>query len=370
VIFSLCEYFKHRALVVTDIYRKERTYSLPKETEIHELGLSYQKSKFLPMKIVKVLSDAIKMTSIARKYDVKILYAHKFSSLFRSCVTRFFLAGKIKVCWQIYGWEEVKNPLSILGRLLISLGLINQILVLNDRENRILRQILKNADVFTLRLGVSLDTLKKSERYPAQTVEVPRGLYLKAGDERFVKFYFHGILMPRRRIEDLLEALAFLRQQEPSVYKKVILYISGSPELCERYVHFLMGLIQKLGLMKKVIFLGILTDEELAYMYLHCHIFVWPCVKQSWGLAPLEAMLFREAVIVSSEVGVSEILENGKTALIVPPRDPKSLAVSIATLVKDPHLREELGKRGHDLIMHHFTFAHTGKQLEELWSRI
>jgi len=80
--------------------------------------------------------------------------------------------------------------------------------------------------------------------------------------------------------------------------------------------------VRELHLSDNVHFLGLLTEEELAFMYKNCDAFVWTGDDQSWGLAPLEAMLFGKPIIISAGNGVSEVLDES-VAMVVPLRDPK-----------------------------------------------
>ncbi len=121
-----------------------------------------------------------------------------------------------------------------------------------------------------------------------------------------------------------------------------------------------------LDLREHVIFLDALrSDAEIAFMYNYCDIFVFPCDHQSWGLAPLEAMLFAKPVIVSSGSGVSEVLEG--VASIVPSRNPRILAASILNMIRDEPLTRRFAERGRKLVTDCFTYNSTGRQLEELW---
>ena len=103
-------------------------------------------------------------------------------------------------------------------------------------------------------------------------------------------------------------------------------------------------------------FLGSLSDEDLARLYRSSDIFVFPCERQSWGLAPLEAMLFETPVIISSEVGVSEVLRGKNVGILVPPRDPQKLAEAIRLLVIKRNLREEMG-RSKKICKNHLTYV-------------
>ena len=59
----------------------------------------------------------------------------------------------------------------------------------------------------------------------------------------------------------------------------------------------------------------------------------------------IEAMAARKAVVATRVGGVPDVVENGKTGLLVPPKDPKALANAILRLLNDYDLRRSLGER-------------------------
>jgi len=71
----------------------------------------------------------------------------------------------------------------------------------------------------------------------------------------------------------------------------------------------LVDLTQQLGLSDRVVFHGFLSDQDLDELYRKVHIFAMPA-RQGYGLPALEALYRRVAVVVSSDSGVVEILQD------------------------------------------------------------
>jgi D-inositol-3-phosphate glycosyltransferase len=160
-----------------------------------------------------------------------------------------------------------------------------------------------------------------------------------------------AILYPHRRFEDLIEASALMDGQVP-----VRTLIVGSDHGDPGYADRLERMIEERGLGSSVrLTRSGVTDEELQLHYAAADVFVFPNQRQTWGLAPLEALAARTPAVVSRGAGVHEVLEGRPGVVVVPPKDPSALATALAG-VRDrgapPELEEtrawiraELGSR-------------------------
>lgn len=76
--------------------------------------------------------------------------------------------------------------------------------------------------------------------------------------------------------------------------------------------------------------------------YALANVFVLPSLSEGSPNVLLEAMMSKTPAVVSAVGGVPEMVEDGRSALIVPPADPESLSKAIARLIDDPALAESL----------------------------
>lgn len=109
----------------------------------------------------------------------------------------------------------------------------------------------------------------------------------------------------------------------------------------------------------KVSFLGELAAERLPPLYAAADLYVWPAVREAYGLAMLEAQAAGLPVVAGREGGVGEIVVDGGTGLLADPRDPAALASAIATLLDDAGRRRAMGEaaRGHVAARHSLAAA-------------
>jgi glycosyltransferase involved in cell wall biosynthesis len=107
----------------------------------------------------------------------------------------------------------------------------------------------------------------------------------------------------------------------------------------------------------KVLFTGLRDDVPAVTAALD--VAVLPSYREAQGLALLEAMALRRPVVATNVGGVPEMIENERTGLLVPPRDPEALGDAIARLLTDHPLADMLARAGHD-------FVHANFSLDEM----
>ncbi|HEX5078611.1 MAG TPA: glycosyltransferase family 4 protein, partial [Geminicoccaceae bacterium] len=73
-------------------------------------------------------------------------------------------------------------------------------------------------------------------------------------------------------------------------------------------------------------FAGALPESQLPGFYAACDLYVWPAVREAYGLAMLEAQAAGLPVVAGHEGGVSEVVQHEVTGVLTPPRDPQAFA--------------------------------------------
>ncbi|MCX6646855.1 MAG: glycosyltransferase family 4 protein [bacterium] len=137
-------------------------------------------------------------------------------------------------------------------------------------------------------------------------------------------------------------------------------------------------LLKESGVLDRVAFTGIIPQRD-APKYLMCaDFFLSPHVPNPDGTpffgSPtklFEYMALGKGIIASDLDQIGEILEHGKTALLVKPGDPDDLAKAINTLYNDMALVDRLGKAARELVLEKYTWdAHVGKILDHLYNNV
>jgi glycosyltransferase involved in cell wall biosynthesis len=139
-------------------------------------------------------------------------------------------------------------------------------------------------------------------------------------------------LVEAKGIHHLLYALARLR---PEGWRLRI--VGDGPELPH-----LQRLAARLRLPQRVEFLGLRNDVH--EILRATDICVQPTLAEAFGYTIAEAMACGCAVVASRVGGIPEVIEHGKSGLLVEPRDEAGLAAALERLIAEPPLRRSLGE--------------------------
>jgi glycosyltransferase involved in cell wall biosynthesis len=111
--------------------------------------------------------------------------------------------------------------------------------------------------------------------------------------------------------------------------------------------------IKELHLDKHVFLLGFRADV-LGFLR-SFDLFVMPSLSEGLGTSLLDAMAASRATVATRTGGIPEVVLDGETGLLVPPRDHHALAHAIAKLLKDQKLREQMGTAGFERVQRVFS---------------
>jgi len=136
----------------------------------------------------------------------------------------------------------------------------------------------------------------------------------------------------------LIEAHALLREWGLPV--KTLLFVRGPLE------QTLARQVEEQGLQSEVRILGPVPRHELMEILASAQLLALPSTHEGFPLAPAEAMLLGIPVVATSVGGIPELIEDGESGLLVPPRDPGALAAAVRKLYSGVELRKRIGEQG------------------------
>ncbi|MCS6805688.1 MAG: glycosyltransferase [Acidobacteriota bacterium] len=174
-----------------------------------------------------------------------------------------------------------------------------------------------------------------------------------------IKLLSVGRLVPEKGFHLSIEAVCRLRGS--FVYR----IIGDGPERSK-----LEELIRQARLTDRVTLVGAQPREQVFRSMAESDIYVCPSLRESYGVANLEASYFRLPVIASRVGGVPEIVHHGVTGWLVPPGDVAALAAHIQQLMDEPQLRYQMGNAGHDRVLSQLNQEQLMKHLEAHFLRL
>ena len=167
-------------------------------------------------------------------------------------------------------------------------------------------------------------------------------------------------LRAQKALEVLFEAAARLRGELPAL--KVL--VAGDGPERER----LEAEVERLGLEGTVLLLGIRRDVPALLDALEVAV-----LSSDYEGSPLSVMEYMAAgkPIVSTRVGgVPELLEDGRDAVLVEPRDPEAFAEAIGRLLRDPAEAKRLGEAARDRQRREYSLDAMVRRIESLYEEL
>ena len=182
---------------------------------------------------------------------------------------------------------------------------------------------------------------------------------------------FAGRLEPLKGADTLLTAVARLGE-EPRFDDVITLVIgddSSDGKAAGGERRRLEAVAGTHGLGGRVRFLGAVEHEDLADYYDLADICVMPSLTETFGLVALEAQALGTPVVASAVGGLTEVVADGDTGILVAAGQPDAFAEAIATLLDDPVLRRRMGDAARDRAVT-FTWERASNRLAAIYGMV
>lgn len=151
-------------------------------------------------------------------------------------------------------------------------------------------------------------------------------------------FFFLGNIDPKKNTKGTLKAFSDFLKQTSVDYKLVMLDYDRSE------LEKILAEIGDPGLIEKIVLTGYVANTDLPGIYSQCEIFLYPSLRESFGIPMLEAMGCGAPVITSTTSSMPEVA--GDAAFLIDPFKPEEITAAIVSILSDQELRDDLIKRG------------------------
>lgn len=128
------------------------------------------------------------------------------------------------------------------------------------------------------------------------------------------------------------------------------------------------------GVAGRVKFLGNQTQDSVGELFASADVIVVPSIKDDGGNVDglpntvLEALASGTPLVTTSAGGIGSVVEDGRTALVVPERDSAAMAAAIARLLGDPAAAGRIGSAGRALVETRFGWGATAARFDRAYT--
>ncbi len=297
----------------------------------NSIAFSFVKKKSgLDIKFYKELIRHIK------KADPQIIFLHASSNIIPAKVAAVFSMGKKKIIVR----ETQANALK------------------TKKEWSWLRTAMLTADkiIFLSELYNEEVKVRFGRNYKAQKISIiPNGIDLetyspveKKSTEEIVLGMLSRVIIIKDHIS-LLQAIALLKQQQPGLQLK--LRIAGDGENRQT----LEDLASELNIDDHVEFTGTLNQKELLTFIQSLDIYIHASLGETMSTAIMQAMACKKTIIASDVAGINNMIVQNVSGLLVPVKDPGSLAAAIQQLIDNKELAIKLANNAYQFSLDNYS---------------
>jgi len=174
-----------------------------------------------------------------------------------------------------------------------------------------------------------------------------------------------GRLTTQKGHRYLIEALPAIVEKYPKL--RLLIIGDDSPfDISTKEETF--QLVETLGITENVVFLG--ERKDVPEILCAADIFVLPSLWEGFGLVIAEAMAAGKPVIASKIDGIPEVVEDGVTGILVPPKDPDALAKAILQLLNNKNQAKAMGIAGKERVKRYFSVNEMVRKWDVLYQQL
>ena len=202
------------------------------------------------------------------------------------------------------------------------------------------------------------DMIKVEERYNDIALGGSKG------DSKVVDILFLSHLIKSKGVLILIDACEILKSNGIGFHCTIA---GGDAELTKQGVE---AIVSEKGMSSFISVIGPKNGEEKADLMIITDIFVHPTFNDCFPLVLIEAMQYSIPVVSTFEGGIPDIVVDGITGFLVPPRDAAALAVKLELLIQNPEIRRAMGIAGRARYEHEFTLDQFENRLKVILEEV
>ncbi len=302
----------------------------------------------------RIIAAVRAVVRIVREQNIHIIQSHD-----AKCDVVTWLAARITrtpIVGAAYGWFGNRSQFRVRIYEWLDVHLLNQFQAIVAPSRSLVEESLTagvRADLLNaVYVGIDCHNfeLKRDE-------SLRRQLGLAPGDFALVNL---ARLWPEKGHTYLLAALQAVVKKFPQTK---LLMVGDGPMKLE-----LQGLARQLGLELNVIWIPF--PENLPALLACVDLQVHSSIYEGLPMAILSGMAARLPIVTTDVGGVGEVIENGRTGLLVPPQNPAALADGLLLLMSRPDVAQRLGAAARKSVQQNFHSSAGARSLENIFERL
>jgi len=305
-------------------------------------GIDYH---YLPCKNKNLAFMQIgKVKSIISQFNPDLIHAH-FAT---SCGLVAALTGFHPFVLSVWGSDLTRFPIrSFAHKLLI-------------------KSVLNKADYITATSEYLVEKVKLySDKHPSK---IPFGIdarFLQVSTTKENTEFTIGIVKSIEKLygfDTLIEAFHLLLQDNQNIRLNIV--GDGS------YKAGLIAKCENMRLNDRIKFYNHVDNSNIQEIYKKIDLFVLPSYSEAFGVAAVEAAATGLPVVASNIGGLPEVVEDGKTGILVEPGDVISLVKAIKYYIDNPDKRAQHGEAGRRKVENEYNWADNAGVMNDLYHRV
>ena len=170
-------------------------------------------------------------------------------------------------------------------------------------------------------------------------------------------------LEPKNGVEYFIRAIPLVRKQMSDV--QFLIVGGGFPDERRRFEQML----QESGEMRDVFFTGNVPNTSMPKFYALSTVATLPSLMEATSISGLEAMASGLPLVGTKVGGIPEIIEDGKSGLLVDPRSPEQLAEAYLRLLQSAELRRTLGEGARARVEEVFAWPEIARRTVDVYEK-
>lgn len=164
-----------------------------------------------------------------------------------------------------------------------------------------------------------------------------------------------------------------------SYYKGHTFFLEAIPEITKNFpeakfliagviINDLKDIARNLNIANNIFFLGFRRD--IPQILKASNLLVCPSIEEGLGVAIIEAMAMELPVVATNVGGISELVQNKLSGILIESKNAKALSDAIIYMIKNPEDAKKMGKKGRELVVKNFSFETMISKHEKLYAEL